>query len=123
MALEQLVRKLNKNTPVTFSLQLPDNQPRVSSKTAFELYSICLELVNNILKHAQATEASIKFNVENEKLQLTVMDNGKGISGNSVSGQGTRNIDERVKSLKGQWGIKSKEDNGVENEIIISLIQ
>lgn len=119
--LEGLMRKLNRNTPVTFTLQIPENQPRLNAKTEFELYSICLELINNILKHAQATEASVTGEVKNEKLQLTVMDNGKGISENTTVGKGLRNIAERVESLKGKWEKISGEPPGTKNVITLSL--
>lgn len=121
VTLEQLVRKLNKNTPVKFSLQLPDNQKHLDAKTEFELYSICLELTNNILKHAQATEAAITFEMENQVLRLTIRDNGKGISEKSSSGKGLRNISERVESLKGNWETVSNEMQGIKNVFTLPL--
>lgn len=120
-ALEVLVRKLNRNTPIMFTLQIPENQPCLNAKTEFELYSICLELINNILKHAQATEASVKVEVKSEKLQLTVTDNGKGISENTTAGKGLRNIAERVESLKGKWEKISDDLPGTKNVITLSL--
>jgi len=54
-ALQSFVRKINQNTSLKFILSFPENFPRLSPKIEFELYSICLELINNILKHAQAT--------------------------------------------------------------------
>jgi two-component system, NarL family, sensor histidine kinase LiaS len=121
VALEELVRKLNKNTPVKFSLQLPENQARLDAKTEFELYSICLELINNILKHAQATQASVRFEVESGKLRLMLSDNGKGLFENGSTGKGLRNIAERVKSLNGNWQVKSEERLGMVSEIIVNV--
>ncbi|NBB19239.1 hypothetical protein GVN20_07720 [Runella sp. CRIBMP] len=51
---------------------------------------------------------------------MTVIDNGKGISDPSVSGQGMRNIDERVKSLKESWKVTSTNGKGTVNQIILS---
>ncbi len=102
-ALEILIKKLNRNTPVTFSLQLTDNPARLNSKTEFELYSICLELINNILKHAQATEATIRVELTKETLLLTVSDNGKGMDNVPQEGKGLRNIATRLASLQGHW--------------------
>ncbi len=118
-ALEMLIKKLNRNTPVTFSLQLPDNPAQLNSKTEFELYSICLELINNILKHAHATEASISFTQLNGQFKLTVSDNGKGITKHTPKGKGQHNIDERVQTLGGQRYIISNE-NGLTNEVVFS---
>jgi signal transduction histidine kinase len=121
VALGQLIRKLNRNTPVKFSLQLPENQVRLDEKTEFELYSICLELINNILKHAKATEASIECRIQSGECRMVISDNGKGISENNSSGKGLRNIAERVKSLGGTWKVKSDEGNGVVNEIVVNV--
>ena len=59
VALSLLVDKLNHNTPVRFTLTLPEHPKRMSSRIEFELYSICLELLNNSLKHAGATDINI----------------------------------------------------------------
>ena len=120
-ALQSFVRKINQNTSLEFTLSFPENFPRLSPRTEFELYSICLELINNILKHAQASQASIKFDVEDENVRLTLSDNGKGLFENGSTGKGLRNIAERVKSLGGTWEVKSEEGLGVVNEIVVSV--
>jgi signal transduction histidine kinase len=121
VTLQSFVRKINQNTSLKFTLSFSDNFPRLSPKTEFELYSICLELINNILKHAQATQASIKFEVESEKVRLILSDNGKGLSENGSTGKGLRNIAERVKSLGGTWEVKSEDGLGVVNEIVVNI--
>jgi signal transduction histidine kinase len=120
-ALQSFVRKINQNTSLKFTLFFPENFPRLSPKTEFELYSICLELINNILKHAQATEASVRFEVESGKLRLMLSDNGKGLFENGSTGKGLRNIAERVKSLGGTWEVKSEEGLGVVNVIMVNV--
>ncbi len=57
--LTNLIDKLNRNTSVRFSLVLPNPPKRMDSRIEFELYSICLELLNNTLKHANATETHL----------------------------------------------------------------
>lgn len=104
-ALEQLVRKLNRTTSITFLLTLPEQQQRLTSRMEFELYSICLELINNILKHAEATEAQLVFEITGAELHLRVVDNGKGMSSPNIEGKGLRNIAERVKALDGTWKV------------------
>lgn len=120
-ALEQLIRKLNRNTSLQWTLQLPENPPRFDAKTEFELYSIILELTNNILKHAQATQASITFSIENENVFLVVSDNGRGIAENNTNGKGLQNIAERVASLNGTWEVTSLKEKGMRNEISVPV--
>lgn len=67
VALQSFARKINQNTSLKFTLFFSGNFPGLSPKIEFELYSICPELINNILKHAQATEASVRFEVESRR--------------------------------------------------------
>lgn len=118
--LQTFVRKLNKNTLTHFDLQLPDNQARLNSKIEFELYSICLELTNNILKHAQATEAQLVFERQNGSLHLSISDNGKGLDATRQNGKGLANVTARVEALGGMWEMKNTE-SGVANMIVVPV--
>ncbi|MFN8357952.1 MAG: 7TM diverse intracellular signaling domain-containing protein [Spirosomataceae bacterium] len=55
--LQGFVRKISKNSTIRFDLAIAEDFGRVDNKIEFELYSICLELVNNIIKHSKATQA------------------------------------------------------------------
>ena len=120
-ALQAFVRKLNKNTKTHFELQIPANFNRLDKRTEFELYTITLELVNNILKHSHATHASIVFELENQNLKLSIADNGRGLFENSSDGKGLKNVQARVESLRGKWEIKSKENEGTNSIIIMPI--
>lgn len=121
VALQTFVRKLNKNTKTHFELQIPSNFNRLEKRTEFELYSIILELVNNILKHSHATHASIIFELKNQNLKLRITDNGKGLFENNSDGKGLKNVQARVASLKGKWEIKSKENEGTNSIIVVPI--
>ena len=80
----------------------------LSKALEISLYRICNELLFNIIKHAEATEAMVNLIEENGNLELIVEDNGKGIDPNKQSGGiGIRNIRERVNYLKGELSIDS----------------
>jgi signal transduction histidine kinase len=120
-ALSTFVRKLNQNTKTRFDLIIPENFGRFDKKTEFELYSITLELVNNILKHSQATEAKILFEKDNKQLKLSILDNGKGMFENTSDGKGLKNVQARVDSLNGKWVIKSKENEGTDSVVVVPV--
>jgi signal transduction histidine kinase len=120
-ALQTFVRKLNQNTKTHFELIFPEIFARLDKKIEFELYSICLELVNNILKHSQSTEASILFEINHKQLKLSIIDNGKGMFENSSDGKGLKNVQARVDSLGGKWEIKSKENEGTNSVIWVPV--
>jgi NarL family two-component system sensor histidine kinase LiaS len=92
---------------------------RLSPKIEFELYSICLELINNILKHSKATQASITLAHEKNQVQLTIGDNGRGFFDNDSDGKGMKNVKARVESLGGKWHIQNLPDGGMSSEIVV----
>ena len=119
--LQNFIRKINKNTTIRFDLKVDGEFGRVDKKIEFELYSICLELVNNIMKHSKASEAVIELSRTNKQIKLMVSDNGIGIFKNDSDGKGMKNVQARVESLNGIWNIQNSENEGVVNEILISV--
>lgn len=118
-ALQLLVTKLNRNKAIHFSLDLPTNPIRYDLQTEFELYSICLELCTNILKHAQATQAQIVLATQKNRIHLTVSDNGLGLSEDKSEGRGLQNIRARAEGLGGNWTLES--GPGVVHHITVPL--
>ena len=120
-ALNRLVEKLNQNQHISFSLVLQE-LPRLSKAAEFHLYSISLELFNNILKHSGATEACIEFRSTANELSMIVRDNGRGIEslmeGESLAnvkdsaGMGLRNIQARTEAMQGRLEIYSENGEG-----------
>jgi signal transduction histidine kinase len=106
VSLEKLMEKLNRSNKTVFNAQIILNE-RLERQTEFELYSICLELINNIIKHAIATEAHLKLYCKGTYIYLEIFDNGIGIQEYTQEGKGLKNIQERISSLKGTWQIES----------------
>ncbi|GAB2484938.1 sensor histidine kinase [Algoriphagus taiwanensis] len=72
------------------------------------LYRISNELLQNIVKHAQATEALLSISEIDGKIELIAEDNGKGIDPElPKTGIGLKNIQERVAYLKGNLDLES----------------
>ncbi len=81
------------------------------------LYRITTELINNTLKHADATEAYIAFNYSVEKKNITLVynDNGRGFDtscSDMKKGMGLMNIQQRIRILGGNFRIESIVGNG-----------
>lgn len=67
------------------------------------IYRILQEQLNNIIKHAQATEVGVTLKVSGENLMLQVQDNGCGFDPTSVRhGVGINNILTRAEAYKGE---------------------
>ncbi len=52
--------------------------PSMNSEHEIALFRILQESFNNILKHAKATEVTVQFSANDNKLQLVIIDNGIG---------------------------------------------
>lgn len=90
--------------------------PRDETLT-FTLYRLVQELLNNISKHAEATQVRICLTEQHPMLVLEVSDNGKGFAHPVKEGFGLRGIEERVRALGGEWLLEQR--NGT--HIIVKL--
>ena len=90
---------------------------RFENSLEIALYRIAQELVNNALKHAEATEIIIQVVQEDNRIHLTVMDNGQGFDLseiNNLKSSGLQNIKARVESFNGHIDIDSVPGKGTE---------
>ena len=87
------------------------------------LYRVVIELANNTIKHANATEISIVIDGVYDLVQLLYTDNGKGfdfeVTKNKKMGMGLFNITNRIKSFNGQINFERGANNGIAFNIII----
>lgn len=91
---------------------------------AIAIYRIVQELLNNSLKHAEATELIVQLFYENSKLIVNVEDNGKGFDTailNYSKGIGWGNIQSRVDYLKGKLDIQTEANKGTSVHIEINI--
>jgi len=88
----------------------------LSKDSEVSLYRIVQESVNNMLKHARATEASVSLQRKSQELILTIRDNGMGFSPSQLDsagpGFGLAGMNERVRILGGTISIHSAEGQG-----------
>ncbi len=78
-----------------------------------KIFNIITELVNNIIKHSNASEGSVKIEQKNGQLQIVVVDNGKGFVLEEIqekNGLGLSQIEARVTVMDGIIKIKSTEE-------------
>jgi len=90
-------------------------ETRMDKGAEIIIYRVMQELLNNILRHAAASQAYIQVIRENNRLSIVVEDNGKGFDTatlESSKGAGWVNIRSRVEYLKGQLDIHSEPGKG-----------
>jgi len=97
---------------------VPRQLPKNAETT---IYRIIQELINNIIKHAQATHALVQLNFHEAELSITVEDNGMGFDPKTVAqGLGLKNIRSRVQVLNADLDISSS-SKGTSFLILIDL--
>ncbi len=87
-----------------------------------ELYYLAMEILNNALKHANATHITVNLTTDAAQLRLAIHDNGCGFDPERASaGLGLQNIRERAERLGARLNITSAPDAGTQVEIIVDL--
>lgn len=111
--LEQLFRELieqvNTSGKCRYDLVMNGIKVDIPKTTKLQVYRIVAELLNNVQKHANATQASVQVNTEDDNLEIVVEDNGAGFVTNNHSshGIGLMNIHSRINVCKGTLNIDS----------------
>jgi two-component system, NarL family, sensor kinase len=114
LAVENLIKKINLIGKTHFENSFETLQVRFAPRLEYEIYNVILELVNNILKHAEAKSALISIFQENNLLKISVKDNGKGFDNQLVNfdSLGLKSIHSRIEALRGKVDILN--NNGTE---------
>jgi len=100
--------------------QFLGENPRLDNRLEVLIYRCAYELINNAVKHAQATAISVQLMVDDGIVSLTVQDNGIGFDPQTVSsGIGLENIKTRLAVYNGKMNIHSSPENGTEISIEI----
>lgn len=91
-------------------------EKRLDHNYEINLYRIAQELINNAIKHANASLIIIMVVQEEDRIHLTVQDNGTGFNPSDVDGEGMgiANIRSRTESLNGKLEIFSEPEKGTE---------
>ncbi len=113
-ALEKLVCNITRVKPIILKLDVDQlNEEILNDEQQLLIYRIVQEQVNNILKYAKATEATINISSCDNFVTLKVIDNGKGFDPKTVkSGLGLNNIRTRLQVYKGGLDIQSSPGEG-----------
>jgi signal transduction histidine kinase len=86
---------------------------RIKNNIEIQVFRIIQELLTNIIKHADASEAIIQFSEDDNILNVMVEDNGRGFNLNETKfGFGLTNIEKRVENINANFIIDSAQENG-----------
>jgi signal transduction histidine kinase len=121
-ALEQFCNSIAASNTTSIYFEILGTPVKLKPSLELALYRIVQELVQNIIKHAKATEAFIQVSFFEKELTITVEDNGVGMDTNAtVKGIGIKNIYDRVKAINGKIFIESSNAKGTAIYINLDL--
>lgn len=86
------------------------------------IYRMIQELVNNAVKHAEATQIIVQLSINTHTTEITVEDNGKGFHKRKLTetrGAGMANIQYRVQYFNGTTDIATSPGNGTSIHIML----
>lgn len=124
-ALMDMRDKLNSAKETKLTLEIEQMDQRLPEAVAFNVYRIVQEVVNNMLKHAEATEIKLSWENERSPMRLTIADNGKGMDLSLIEnseGLGWQNLYSRVDLLDGKLDIQSSPGQGLRLQIEIPTV-
>lgn len=122
-ALKEYSASITESKLLNLSYESVGMDARMEQSTELSIYRIIQELINNIVKHAGATEALVQLHRHRAVLSVTVEDNGNGFSPGTAKkdGIGLSNIQSRISYLNGSMDIRSEEKKGTSVFIEIQL--
>jgi PAS domain S-box-containing protein len=124
-ALKDLVARTTKYGNLHVEIDPDDVDQYLNEFYRLNLYRIIQELIQNIMKHANATSAFIKIRRKPYGINITVKDDGVGFSSSlekaQQSGIGIRNIETRVKHMNGTLKVTSSSKKGTTVQIHVPV--
>ncbi len=109
-ALRDFCDTVNSMKTIEVRVQSIGEEVRQSRAREIVLYRIVQELINNIVKHARASQALLQLSFDKDLLSVTVEDNGLGfdfLQMDESKGSGWKNIKSRMDFLKGTLDFRS----------------
>ncbi|MDQ3191895.1 MAG: sensor histidine kinase [Bacteroidota bacterium] len=121
-SVKSLANKISEAKTVQVICKINGFENRLDQSIEISLYRVIQEILNNVIKHANASEISIFLEDKKTEMNLKIEDNGKGFDTskiNASSGIGWKNIYSRVALINGEITIKSEALKGSSIQISI----
>ncbi len=115
-AIEDHIHKAIERTGLRISVKAEDLPSSIPLDWSLCLFRVFQESLQNVVKHAKATEVLVKLSGSSKGIGLSVIDNGKGFNERDKSGHqkgmGLISMQERLRLLNGFLNIHSRSADG-----------
>lgn len=123
----QYASQFFENTSVRCRLDIPERLSALvlRAEVRHDLFLVVKEALNNVLKHAQATEVTVAVTESTGLLEIAIEDNGRGFeaepAGGSKRGDGLKNMRKRMAKIAGGFLLTSVPGHGTKLKLTIHL--
>ena len=123
-AVENLLNSLAGVGETKFSFHSNESDIIIPKEMEFALFRITQEAINNIIKYAEATEATIQYLIFEDLISLSIEDDGKGFDmkiANKNHNFGLNSMKTRAASIGGELTIDTTPGKGTGIQVSIPL--
>lgn len=102
------------------------NVRRYDQNFEIKINNIIQEFVNNLLKHSNASNASVSIEEKGNKLYINIEDDGVGFDIKSIAkkdGLGINQIEARVQMMKGSFSVDSQHGEGTRIRVVLPILE
>lgn len=113
-ALEAELKMIEKAGSLKTILNVSGEADNLDTGKSLIIFRIAQEALNNIVKHANASVIEIAVHFSADRLDLSILDNGRGITKSDAiqKGSGLRNMNDRARVIGAKLNIQPAVPNG-----------
>ncbi len=126
-AIAAMAQRAGTTSMTKFLTHLDNLDGLFSPEMQMNFYRILQEGINNVLKHAQATEVILEIKRETGTVQATLLDNGRGFETARAGefpargGLGLNGMAERARIIGGELVVRSAPGRGTSVRLVVPL--
>ncbi|HXF10788.1 MAG TPA: ATP-binding protein, partial [Desulfuromonadaceae bacterium] len=108
-------------------IDFPDHPPElaVPADVRHNLFLVVQEALNNVVRHAHASEVRLTVTQDQQWFSLVIQDDGRGFENVPVNGgaDGLRNMRRRTEEMGGRFELESRSGAGTRIALVLPLIE
>ena len=124
-ALRYIAEQMEQQSGLVIQVHSEGSETRLDPNMEIGLYRIVQEALTNVIKHADASDVDIDLRIQENRLLLSVADNGRGVGTAQadaiLAGQGLHNMRQRARLMNGVLHLSSQPDQGTRIVVTIPL--
>jgi signal transduction histidine kinase len=118
-AIGSLARHLSGGSGVPIQVMLDESTQRLRPEVEAELLRITQEAMNNAVRHSKASLIEVQCTVAPPRAEITIADDGRGITGRREDSHGLEIMAERARLVEAQFTVQRREPRGTVISVVL----